>query len=239
MKFFFFFRYNFKKNLPVPDSILHLSVHKSLFFFSSPLFLSFFLLFKATPMAYISSQEGVESNWSQPTPQPQQRRIRAESATYTTARGNAGSLTHWERTGIEHTSSYILVGIINPWATRGTPSSPLFSIPLIFQHIHIYKSLGFIEMIYGVSFSARIFWMNWAFEINKAEQKTPQNQEKGNWQNMHRHTCENLRRILRKNIWEDSLTSNTCRNTWTQWIEFHMKRTMIQRIRAVPLWCDW
>ena len=29
-----------------------------------------------------------------PTPEPQQRGIRAASATYTTAHGNAGSLTH-------------------------------------------------------------------------------------------------------------------------------------------------
>ena len=36
---------------------------------------------------------GVESEL-QPTQQPQQRRIRAVSVTYTTARGNAGSLTH-------------------------------------------------------------------------------------------------------------------------------------------------
>ena len=35
----------------------------------------------------------------QPTPQPQQCKIRATSLTYTTAHGNAGSLTHWP--GIE------------------------------------------------------------------------------------------------------------------------------------------
>ena len=49
------------------------------------------------------------SNWScsrQPTPQPQQRRgIPATSATYTTAHGNAGSLTHCGRPGIEPVTS--------------------------------------------------------------------------------------------------------------------------------------
>ena len=36
----------------------------------------------------------------QPTPQPQQHRIQASSATYTTAHGNAGFLTHGSRPGI-------------------------------------------------------------------------------------------------------------------------------------------
>ena len=44
-----------------------------------------------------------------PTPQPQQRLIWAMSATYTTAHGNARSLTHWARLGVESTSSLILV----------------------------------------------------------------------------------------------------------------------------------
>ena len=35
----------------------------------------------------------------QPTPQPRQFRIRAVSATYTTAHGNAGALTHWADQG--------------------------------------------------------------------------------------------------------------------------------------------
>ena len=36
-----------------------------------------------------------------PTPQTQQQRIPGASATYKTACGNGGSLTHWGRTGIE------------------------------------------------------------------------------------------------------------------------------------------
>ena len=38
--------------------------------------------------------------------------IRAASATYTTAYGNAGSLTHWAGPGFEPASSWILVGFI-------------------------------------------------------------------------------------------------------------------------------
>ena len=54
----------------------------------------YFLLFSATPAAYGGSQAS-GSNWSygcQPTPQPEQHRICATSATYTTAHGKAKSL---------------------------------------------------------------------------------------------------------------------------------------------------
>ena len=53
---------------------------------------------------------GVESELQLPAiPQPQQHQIQALSVNYATAHGSAGSLTHWARTGIEHTSSWILV----------------------------------------------------------------------------------------------------------------------------------
>ena len=48
-----------------------------------------------------------------PTPQPQLCRIRATSATYTTAHGIARSLTHWVRPGIEPTTSQFLVRFIS------------------------------------------------------------------------------------------------------------------------------
>ena len=57
----------------------------------------------------------LRSNWScicWPMPQPQPRGIWAVSATYTTALGNARSLAHWPRPGIEPASSWILVGFI-------------------------------------------------------------------------------------------------------------------------------
>ena len=38
--------------------------------------------------------------------------IRTTSATYTTAHGNTGYLTHWVRPGIEATSSWLLVGFV-------------------------------------------------------------------------------------------------------------------------------
>ena len=70
-----------------------------------------FCLFRATPEAYGGSQA---RGWIGATamPQPQQCGIRATSVIYTTAHGNAGSLTHWVRPGIEPTSSWILVCFI-------------------------------------------------------------------------------------------------------------------------------
>ena len=58
---------------------------------------------------------GVEWSWScssRPTPQPEQREIRAMSTHHTTAQGNAGSLTHWMRPGIKPASSWMLVRFI-------------------------------------------------------------------------------------------------------------------------------
>ena len=40
-----------------------------------------------------------------------------------TPHGNAGSLTHWVRPGSKPTSSWILVGFVNHWATTGTSGS--------------------------------------------------------------------------------------------------------------------
>ena len=45
--------------------------------------------------------------------------IRAVSATYTTAHGNTGSLTHWARPVVEPTSSWILVRFVNHWTHEG------------------------------------------------------------------------------------------------------------------------
>ena len=55
-------------------------------------------------------RHGLKWSYScQPTPQPQQRQMRASRATYTTALGNARSLTHGARPGIELATSWFLV----------------------------------------------------------------------------------------------------------------------------------
>ena len=72
----------------------------------------FFWLFRATPVAYGSSQARELPNWScscQLTPQPEPHRIRDTSATYTSAHSNAGSFTHGVRPGIEPATSWRLV----------------------------------------------------------------------------------------------------------------------------------
>ena len=86
----------------------------------------FLLLFRAMPVAYGGSQA---RGWigavaaSLYIPQPQQCRIQAMFATYTTVHGNTRSLTHWVRPGMEPVSSWMLVRFINRWATMGTPGS--------------------------------------------------------------------------------------------------------------------
>ena len=78
-------------------------------------FLFFIFYLRAVLTAYGGSQARVPIRAeaaSLPMPEPQQRRIRAASATYTTAHGNARSLTHWARPGIKRVSSGILVRFI-------------------------------------------------------------------------------------------------------------------------------
>ena len=88
-------------------------------------FLFFFLGLHPRPMEFL----GQGLNWSyscQPTPQPQQH------GTYTTAHGNAGSLTHWTRPGVEPTSSWILVGFVSAAPQRELLDFLLFSDWMIF-----------------------------------------------------------------------------------------------------------
>ena len=82
------------------------------------------------------------SNWScscWPMPEPQQRGIRAASATYTPAHSNTGSLTHWARPGIESATSRFLVGFVDHWAMTGTPKPILFWLPS--YHLQLTKTV--------------------------------------------------------------------------------------------------
>ena len=82
-----------------------------------------FFLFRETPPVYGRSEP---RGWIQAAAaslhhrQTQQSRIWAASATYTAALGNARSLTHWARPGMEPTSSWTLCWVLSPWATTGT-----------------------------------------------------------------------------------------------------------------------
>ena len=66
------------------------------------IFFCLFLLFRAHGGIWRFPGLGANGSYScWPTPQPQPRRIRATSATFTAAHNNVGSLTHWARLGIE------------------------------------------------------------------------------------------------------------------------------------------
>ena len=64
----------------------------------------------------------------------QQCRIWAASATYATAYGNAGSLTHWARPGMEPESSWILVWFISTEPLSHNGNS-------LCVHLHVASSL--------------------------------------------------------------------------------------------------
>ena len=103
--------------------ILHCWVLTQICFFVLFCFLFLFLLFKAAPAAYGSSQA---RSWIGAVaaglgPQKQQCRIQATSLTYSAAPSNARSLAHWVRPGIKPTSSWILVGFVTCWAATETP----------------------------------------------------------------------------------------------------------------------
>ena len=92
----------------------------------------FVLFFRATPMAYGSSQARgwIGATAAEPTPQPQHYQIRAVSLTYTTAHGNARSLTHWAGPGIEPASSWILVRFTSTVPQQELPPYIFFSLIL-------------------------------------------------------------------------------------------------------------
>ena len=80
-------------------------------------------------------------------PQPQQCGIRAAFVTYTTAHGNAGSLTHWARPGIEPETSWFLV-TADPWWEL--PISFLYhqiSLSIELCHEHVVISLILTKQI--------------------------------------------------------------------------------------------
>ena len=104
---------------------LPFTLFASLFLFPSPPAPSFFffsLLFRAALVACGSFSN--QSCSCRPTPQSQQLGIQVSSTTSTTTQGNAGSLTHWVRPGMEPASSWNTSQVHYCWATTGT--LPLF-----------------------------------------------------------------------------------------------------------------
>ena len=94
----------------------------------------FFFFFFLGPYLWHIEVPGLGVNQScscWPTPQPQQRQIWAMSATYyTTAHGNAGSLTHWLRPGIEPATSWFLVRFVSDAPQQELQNSFILTQPL-------------------------------------------------------------------------------------------------------------
>ena len=82
-------------------------------------------------------------------PQPHQRGIWATSVAYITAHGNARSLTHWARPGIEPATSWFLVRFVS-----AVPVWELLSL--------IFKNLTIIGLSVD-SYAFIIFGVCWAF----------------------------------------------------------------------------
>ena len=114
-------------------TIARLSEHRgitylSLFFFFALFFFFFFWLLGLQLWHMEVLRLQVNQSWScWPTPQPQQCRIWAAFAIYTTALGNAISLNHWAKPEIEPASSWKPVVFVNCWATTGTPTITFFT----------------------------------------------------------------------------------------------------------------
>jgi len=130
----------------VPDSLNQPFDPSSCFFSFFFLFFFVFLPFlEPLPWHMEVPRLGVYWSWSYwPMPEPQQRRIWAVSATYTTTHSNTGSLTHWARPGIEPATSWFLMGFVNHWATMGTPMPPVSSSPLDSLSLNIILSQSVI-----------------------------------------------------------------------------------------------
>ena len=97
-----------------------------------------FCPFRAALTAYGGSRARLFSR-CRSTPQPQQRQIRAASVTHTTVHGNAESLTHWARPGIEHTTSWFLVRFVStapPWELLFKKSFNSFGAVGCYRHCH-------------------------------------------------------------------------------------------------------
>ena len=89
-------------------------------------------------------------NWSYyscpPTPQSRQPKIQAMPVTYTTAHGNAGSLTHWVRPGIEPASSRVLVGFVTAEPQWELPQASISSLLYKKFPLYLYKQ-GWLQML--------------------------------------------------------------------------------------------
>ena len=85
-----------------------------------------------------------------PMSQPQQCQFWATSANYTPAHSNDGSLTHWEKPGIEPLSSWTLCRALNPLSHSGNSSIFPFCHLVILRLIHALTMTAMLPRISNV-----------------------------------------------------------------------------------------
>ena len=100
-----------------------------------------FLFFFLPPRHMEVPRLGVKSELQLLAYTAQRPWIQAASVTYSAAHSNARSLMHWV---IQPTSSWILIGFLTCWATRGTPL-------LCFQHNTCYHELHAMHLLLSSS----------------------------------------------------------------------------------------
>ena len=133
----------------------HFHLFLSLFFF----FFLFFSLFfsRPAPMAFGSSQARGQIGAVATGPCP--HHIPALSATYTTAHGNARTLTHWVRPGIKPMSSWTLVGFVTS-ELQWEPPHLIFSTYVIWVSVWWLLGLpGISEVILILTLVCFIFFL--------------------------------------------------------------------------------
>ena len=97
-----------------------------------------------------------------PMPWPQQHGIRAASATYTTAHGNARSPTHCATPGIEPATSSFLVGFINHCTRTGTPALTSLKESLLWPHCRTVTWNSTLP-VSNISFTKILSWRTFLF----------------------------------------------------------------------------
>ena len=102
---------------------------KKLIFLLRVFCLFVYFAFRATPWQWRFPGEGSNQSYScWPQPQPQQCTIRSASVSYTTAEGNARSLTHWARQARDRSYNLMVTSqICFCCATTGTLCTKVFN----------------------------------------------------------------------------------------------------------------
>ena len=132
------------------------TVDKTILFIERPSeasisFLSFFFVFLGPhPQHMEVPRLGVQSELScRPTPQPQQCRIQVTSLTCAAACGNARSLTHSVRPGIEPASSQSQCQVCNPLSRSGNSQVSRES-PQTYEKHFCHKHICYITHVKSV-----------------------------------------------------------------------------------------